>query len=289
MIICNQFTVAHKTVKPLGKGYANARYYAGGGEPEMSPVFISTDPMWAKYPSLSSYNYCGNNPLKFIDPTGMEGEDDDPPSSQNNLNNVCQLSDWFNNNQNNQASTNASQNVIALDAGHGIDGSNNPTMDPGAVGNGYLALAITQSVNSHLQSNGQITTMIRDGELIIEGNSLKYRTDKAKEDGANIFVSIHINASSTENANGFSVLYKDNPSAYVIDEYSLTNNNCTTVVSDVLNNSGSSALKGTTLQQTSTFGTWTTVPVTNRFVLPASMQNYLIKTSKPGSTVYRTK
>lgn len=60
----------------------------------------------------------------------------------------------------------------------------------------------------------------------------------------------------------------------MIDEYSLTSNNCTTVVSDVLNNSGSNAFKGTTLQQTSSFGTFRTVSVTNRYVLPASMQNY---------------
>jgi hypothetical protein len=83
--------------------------------------------------------------------------------------------------------------------------------------------------------------------------------------------------------------YKDNPSARVIDEYQLTKNNCTTVVSDVLNNSGSSALKGTMHQQTSTFGTWATVPVTNRFILPASMQNHLNKTSSPGGTVYKTR
>ena len=32
--------------------------------------------------------------------------------------------------------------------------------------------------------------------------------------------------------------YQDAPSVHVVDEYSLINNNCTTVVSDVLNSSG---------------------------------------------------
>ena len=82
--------------------------------------------------------------------------------------------------------------------------------------------------------------------------------------------------------------YYDNPSARVIDAYSLTSNNCATVVSDVLNNSGSSVFKGTTYQQTSTFGTWRTVSVTNRFILPASMQNHLNRISKSGGTVYKT-
>ncbi|NLD50242.1 MAG: RHS repeat-associated core domain-containing protein, partial [Clostridiaceae bacterium] len=44
--------------------YYSARYYA-------PPTFISRDPMFEKYPSISPYTYCANNPLKFVDPTGM--------------------------------------------------------------------------------------------------------------------------------------------------------------------------------------------------------------------------
>jgi len=32
--------------------------------------FIQVDPMWEKYPGLSPYSYCANNPLKYIDPNG---------------------------------------------------------------------------------------------------------------------------------------------------------------------------------------------------------------------------
>lgn len=45
-------------------------------------------------------------------------------------------------------------------------------------------------------------------------------------------------------------------------------------------NPSSSVILGLCIQQTTTFGTTTTVNVTNRFVLPASMQNYLTKTEK---------
>jgi len=37
-------------------------------------VCISVDPLSDKYPSHSPFNYCLNNPLKYIDPNGMEVE-----------------------------------------------------------------------------------------------------------------------------------------------------------------------------------------------------------------------
>jgi len=45
--------------------YFGSRYYTS----DLS-VWLSVDPMAAKYPSLSSYAYCANNPLKYIDPNG---------------------------------------------------------------------------------------------------------------------------------------------------------------------------------------------------------------------------
>jgi RHS repeat-associated protein len=43
------------------------RYYA-------PPTFISRDPLFEKYPFMSPYAYCNNNPVIYIDPTGMEVE-----------------------------------------------------------------------------------------------------------------------------------------------------------------------------------------------------------------------
>ncbi|OQA85763.1 MAG: hypothetical protein BWY28_02590 [bacterium ADurb.Bin236] len=48
-----------------GMYYYSARYYA-------PPTFISRDPMFEKYPSISPYTYCANNPMKFVDPTGKD-------------------------------------------------------------------------------------------------------------------------------------------------------------------------------------------------------------------------
>ena len=42
---------------------------------------MSIDPLAEKYPGVSPYVYTFNNPLNYVDPTGMEGED--PPLTKN--------------------------------------------------------------------------------------------------------------------------------------------------------------------------------------------------------------
>ncbi len=46
-----------------GMYYYEARYYA-------PPTFTSRDPLFEKFPSISPYAYCANNPMKYVDPTG---------------------------------------------------------------------------------------------------------------------------------------------------------------------------------------------------------------------------
>jgi RHS repeat-associated protein len=55
-----------------GLYYYGARYY----EPGIG-MWYGVDPMTEKYPNLSSYNYCGSNPVKYIDPTGMDWYEDE--------------------------------------------------------------------------------------------------------------------------------------------------------------------------------------------------------------------
>ena len=47
--------------------YFGARYYTS----DLS-IWLSVDPMSGKYPSLSPYVYCADNPVKLVDPNGME-------------------------------------------------------------------------------------------------------------------------------------------------------------------------------------------------------------------------
>ena len=48
-----------------GYGYFGARYYDSG-----LSVWLSVDPLSDKYPTLSPYTYCANNPIMMVDPDG---------------------------------------------------------------------------------------------------------------------------------------------------------------------------------------------------------------------------
>ena len=51
-----------------GFGYFGARYM----DHELMTMWLSVDPMSDKYPNISPYNYCMWNPIKVVDPNGMD-------------------------------------------------------------------------------------------------------------------------------------------------------------------------------------------------------------------------
>ena len=57
-----------------GLSYFGSRYYSS----DLS-IWLSVDPMSDKYPSLSPYTYCADNPVKLVDPEGEEFEEGKPP------------------------------------------------------------------------------------------------------------------------------------------------------------------------------------------------------------------
>ena len=64
--IVHCFTFSAKERDPeTGLSYFGSRYYSG----DLS-IWLSVDPMSDKYPSLSPYTYCANNPVKLVDPNG---------------------------------------------------------------------------------------------------------------------------------------------------------------------------------------------------------------------------
>ena len=50
-----------------GLSYFGSRYYSS----DLS-IWLSVDPMSDKYPSLSPYVYCANNPIRLVDPNGED-------------------------------------------------------------------------------------------------------------------------------------------------------------------------------------------------------------------------
>ncbi len=51
------------------KNYFGARYY----DSDLS-IWLSVDPLAGKYPSMSAYMYCAENPVMLVDPDGMDIE-----------------------------------------------------------------------------------------------------------------------------------------------------------------------------------------------------------------------
>nr|WP_288837769.1 RHS repeat-associated core domain-containing protein [uncultured Flavobacterium sp.] len=60
-------TTNHERDKETGLDYRGARYYDSD-----VARFLSLDPLAAKYPNLSAYNYVAGNPIVFIDPDGKD-------------------------------------------------------------------------------------------------------------------------------------------------------------------------------------------------------------------------
>ena len=91
--------------------------------------------------------------------------------------------------------------VVAIDAGHGSE-------DPGATGHrGTAEKRITLSIAQKLhrivsQDKGMTAKMIRTGDYFI---NLQQRRQMAREQGADVFVSIHADAFRLQSARGFSV------------------------------------------------------------------------------------
>lgn len=100
----------------------------------------------------------------------------------------------------NQSGSPLKDRIIVIDAGHG--GS-----DPGASGNGivekHLALDVSKRVEAKLKNAGAKVLMTRSGDTF---PSLQARTEYAKNNFAETFVSIHGNA-ATPSASGAEVFY----------------------------------------------------------------------------------
>ena len=223
--------------------------------------FTTNDRFAEKYYSMSPYQYGANSPVVNIDVNGDSIRVYTETQSFGHT--------WI--------SVGEGSNMTVYSYGRYNGTNKGPDRSSNSLGNGSGVL---------LKLMGDEAKAYNDKKAA-GGMSVFVVTDVADEKVANI-LDEKFNMSTTMPDNPKSDYYNSS-SARIIDEYKLTSNNCTTMVSDVLNKSGSNALKETRLQQTSNFGTWTTIPIVNRFILPISMQNHLVRISKPGGVVYKTR
>ena len=77
----NQINCSKERDEETGFGYFGARYM----DHELMTMWLSVDPMAGKYPSISPYAYCAWNPIKLVDPDGLEVIDDWYEDEQGNV------------------------------------------------------------------------------------------------------------------------------------------------------------------------------------------------------------
>ena len=100
-----------------GMYYYGARYY----DPRLG-VWMSTDPMQEKYQGITSYCYTFNNPIRFVDPNGEEG--DNAPTLYHNTQHPGKiLSNGFNAANNGRYSSYNWFSTVANASGTGRTGS----------------------------------------------------------------------------------------------------------------------------------------------------------------------
>lgn len=128
-----------------GLYYYGARYY----DPRLS-LWMSTDPMQEKYPSHTSYNYTYNNPIKYIDLWGCEGEIGD-----NHIPN--QLRDYISD----------EQTITALN--NAVD-----EMMKSGIGKDKIAIGVERSVTFDTTSGAKVSVAGTQGVVMFLGGEDAY-------------------------------------------------------------------------------------------------------------------
>ena len=99
-----------------------------------------------KYPSLSPYVYCADNPVRVVDPDGEEIVEDKPPGKISNF------------------LTNLDRNVVGTAENRrfegGGDGANQGTMTKQDVGVGVSVIATIVSFGTALEAEGAVETTV---------------------------------------------------------------------------------------------------------------------------------
>jgi N-acetylmuramoyl-L-alanine amidase len=153
------------------------------------------DPMAHKIDGWSPYNYVTDNPLRYIDPNGMERNayGDDPDELVKNgqavrVQGPDVLDIRFAKSANNHCCD------VTLDAGHGDNNASNSVADPGAMDGDHAekdyALKLVYATNAYLQIMGISTEMTRNDDINVDpSKALIWRWKIANANGSCRFLS----------------------------------------------------------------------------------------------------
>jgi len=102
------------------------------------------------------------------------------------------------------------EGLIVIDPGHGYENASRGTFDPGAVAREYreadIVLAQAHRLKGMLEKEGYRVALTREDNKT--STPLRSRLGKAKDLGADLFVSLHCNAFGNPSANGVETFYE---------------------------------------------------------------------------------
>ncbi|ULJ61567.1 N-acetylmuramoyl-L-alanine amidase [Wielerella bovis] len=144
-------------------------------------------------------------------------------SRQSNKNNDDPLMDLINNKQRQQRTTQARNNrraVIVIDAGHG--GKDPGTTGPNGTTEKSVVLATSLELKRQLEAKGYIVHMTRGGDSFVK---LRDRRQHSRRVNADLFLSIHANASNNGTLRGADVFVWGRSNSERARELALAENN----------------------------------------------------------------
>ncbi|WP_280697186.1 RHS repeat-associated core domain-containing protein [Dysgonomonas sp. PF1-14] len=213
--------------------------------------FSTVDPLAEKYYSISPYVYCLNNPLKYIDPNG--------DSVRVHVETIGTGHAW-------------------ITVGEGDDMvvySYEPLERDNIKTSGNLRVMRGKHAQDYMNSKKKGTNM----------NSYVV-TDISDETMTETMDNITTSAKSTYRSPGDNS--KGTTDNYIIDEYNLFSNNCTTFASDALNKSGSEAMETTRHYPSPTPMIKNKgYTIKERIVTPHYLKGFL-NSKSPSSNIYRS-
>ena len=176
-----------ETMHGLGWYDYGKRFY----DPNYRLSFISIDPLCEKYYSISPYAYCANNPIKFVDPTGMAWRPTYDEDHDGNL--ICNGYEWVDEGESYNEDGTLKNGLYA----QAIFFSDNGTFDPlndynigSSTATVYLADGTTTTFEANTNpSDPNIFATVPEGTYhatvgIHNGSKSRYTALKLRDEGA---------------------------------------------------------------------------------------------------------